>query len=93
MIRILTVAAASFALFAGVASAASAPNALIAQDSAKPLTLIAAKHQVADWLNATGHGALHVGEAEFDRILAETADWTWQDGFALSREICTSGNA
>jgi hypothetical protein len=67
MIRILTVAATSFALFAGVASAASAPNTLIAQDAAKPLTLTAAKHQVTDWLNASGHGALRVGQAEFDR--------------------------
>jgi hypothetical protein len=66
MIRFMTIAAASFALAAGAASAASAPNALIAQDAAKPLTLTAAKHQVNDWLNASGHGALRAGEAEFD---------------------------
>jgi hypothetical protein len=66
MIRFLTVAAASFALIAGAASAAPAPNALIAQDTAKPLTLTAAKHQVTDWLSASGHAALHAGEAEFD---------------------------
>ena len=66
MIRSLTVAAAAFALVAG-AAAASEPNTLIAQDSAKPLTLTIAKHQVTDWLKASGHSALHVGEAEFDR--------------------------
>ncbi|MDB5393961.1 MAG: hypothetical protein JWM91_1467 [Rhodospirillales bacterium] len=70
MIRILTVAATSFVLLAGaanIASAGTAPNALIAQDTAKPLTLAAAKHQVTDWLNATGHSVLHAGQAEFDR--------------------------
>jgi hypothetical protein len=66
MNRILTVAATSFVLMTGVAFA-SAPNTLIAQDTAKPLTITAAKHQVTDWLNASGNSVLHAGQAEFDR--------------------------
>jgi hypothetical protein len=56
MNRFLTAAALSVVLLAGVsniASAQTAPNALVAPEAGKPLTIAAAKHQVNDWLAAS----------------------------------------
>lgn len=69
MNRIFVATAAAVVLFAGVANVASAEpsaNTLIAQDTAKPLTIAAAKKQVDAWLSATGHGALRASKGEFD---------------------------
>jgi hypothetical protein len=69
MNRFLTAAALSVVLLAGVsniASAQTAPNALVAQQAGTPLTVAAAKRQVNEWLAATGHSALRATEAERD---------------------------
>ncbi len=69
MNRFLTAAALSVVLLAGVSSVAfaeTAPNTLVTQEAGKPLTIAAAKHQVNDWLSASGHAVLRAGEAEFD---------------------------
>jgi hypothetical protein len=68
MNRFLTAAALSVVLLAGVSSVAFAePNTLVAQEPGKPLSIASAKHQVNDWLAASGHAVLRAGDAEFDR--------------------------